>query len=181
MHVLALVALVAVATGVLARLLSGGRKSTFVPDPNNKTAIAVRGWTRAELERILDDFAKPYAIARSDFVVSQEPSERLKIAFPADIEPDHFLYLVNYIAYPKDFELAGRTIGVLGRVLLCEGYSVLDAALIGREARVYVPADDTDYDLVYGKVGNDAYRIPFTSMKWKPVQDARTPASIADL
>ncbi len=181
MHVLALVVVAVLAIAVLGRLVSGVRNRPFVPDPNNKTTITVRGWTRAELERILDDFVKMYEISRSGLVVSQGSNEGLTISFPGDIEPTNFLFLVNYIAYPKDLDLTNRTICALGRVVLREGYKVLDEAMIGREARVYVPTDDTDFDLVYGRVGDETYRISFTSMKWKPVQDARTPPGIADL
>jgi hypothetical protein len=156
---------------------------SFVPDPTNKTTLSVRGWTRGELDQMLGDFRKGYDLPdTSDWTVEAKSGDIFTVAFPQDIQPKFFLFLVNYVRYPKNFDLANRLIGVLGRVVLTAAYGVPDPALIGKQAEIYVPADDDQYDEVYARVDHGAaYRISFTNLIWQPVREARAPAEIVGL
>jgi len=157
--------------------------ASFVADPNNRNTLSVHGWTRGELDRMLADFRSCYELSDSpDWTVEAKSGDTFTIAFPQDIQPKYFLFLVNYLRYPKNFDLANRSIGVLGRVVLTKAFGVPDPALIGKQAEIYVPADDAEYDEVYARVETGAvYRIPFTNMIWKAMDEARGPAEIAGL
>jgi hypothetical protein len=191
------VALVVIGAGILVliavvRLAQSSSKalaqdramsSAFVANPANGIILSVRGWNHGELSRILSDFRGLYDLpTRSDWTVADDLHGDLSIAFPGDIEPKLLLFLVNYIAYPKNFDLTHRAIGILCRVTLTSAFGVPDASLVGKKAMIYVPANDTEYDLVYAKVeSGEAYRIPFTTLIWEPVSDARMPISAKDL
>ena len=188
--VVALVVLAIVAMAfVLRALLSGAEaedetaRAAFVADPNNTTAILLRGWNRAELERILSDFLRQYDLPSiSSLGLAQRPNGVLAVTFPTDILPKFLLFMINYICYPKDMDLSGRSIVVLCRVVLTAAFGLPDPALVGQRAEIYVPTDDTDYDLVYARVESGAaYKISFTNLKWKPVPDARLPVGVAGL
>jgi hypothetical protein len=157
--------------------------ASFVADPNNKTSLSVRGWNRPELAKILTDFRRLYDLPEaSEWVIEEKSGDVFTVTFPRDIQPKLFLFLVNYCRYPKDLDLNGRSIGVLGRAVLTAAYGVPDDSLIGKEAEIYVPADDIEYDEVYARVERgEAYRIPFTNLIWKAASEARVPAEIAGL
>ena len=90
--------------------------------------------------------------------------------------------MVNYVRYPKKFDLSHRSIGVLGRVVLTAAFGVPDSALIGNRAVIYVPSNDTEYDLVYARVESGrTYTIPFTSLIWEATGAARMPAEVSGL
>jgi len=180
MALFAIAAIVAVAVA-LRIATRGAATAPFVPNPNNTTVVLVRGWNRTELEKILGDFLPGYELPASTVKIAEKPNDILAITFPNDINPDFLCYLVNYIQYPKDFELEGRSIGVLGRVVLTAAFGIPDPSFVGKQAELYVPAYDDQYDLVYAKVDSRPYIVSFTNLIWKPTDDARTPSEIAGL
>jgi hypothetical protein len=157
--------------------------SSFVPNPHNDNSVVVRGWAGAELERILGDFRQSYEIPQaSGWSMTAGPGGELVIAFPNDIEPRLLFFLVNYIQYPKGFDLTQRTIAVLSHVVLTPAFGIPDNTLIGKHAVIYVPSNDTEYDLVCAKVENGgAYEIPFTNLIWKRASDPRMPNAVKSL
>ena len=155
----------------------------FIADKNNQTSVSVRGWSQSELDKILTYFLGSYELTgKMSVKVTGKSDGVLTIAFPDDIPPTILLYLVNYLRYPKDFDLTNRSIGVLGRVALTPVFSLPDPKLVGQRADIYVPADDDQYDLVYAKTETGTvYKIPFTNLIWKSVDTARTPRENAGL
>lgn len=155
----------------------------FIANPQNDTTVYVRGWTRSELDQILSDFDGIYDLPKpGDWTVTDGPHGDLVIAFPSDIQPKLLLFLVNYIQYPEKFDLKHRTIGVLCRVTLTSAFGLPAASLVGQKAMIYVPANDTEYDLVYARVeSGGAYKIPFTTLIWERVSDPRLPNSVQAL
>jgi hypothetical protein len=149
----------------------------FVADENNQTSVSVKGWSQPELDEILTYFLGSYELSgKMSVKVTAKSNGVLTIAFPSDIPPTILLYLVNYLKYPKDFDLTQRSIGVLGRVALTSVFNLPDPKLVGKRAEIYVPADDDQYDLVYAKTETGAaYKVPFTNLIWKAVDTARTP------
>jgi hypothetical protein len=158
--------------------------SAYVADPNNKLSLSVRGWNRTELDKILADFLKSYDLpdASTMLRIEEKPGDILVVTFPRDIQPAQFFFLVNYIQYPKDFDLEQRSIGVLGHIVITPAFGPPDTALVGKNAEIYVPADDDQYDEVYARVESGAaYRISFTNLIWQPAAEARMPATVAGL
>ncbi len=157
--------------------------AAFVANPGNDTTISVRGWTRSELGQILSDFGGLYGLPKpSDWTVTDGSHSDLILAFPNDIQPKLLLFLVNYLEYPKNFDLTHRSIGVLCRATLTSAFGVPETSLVGKKAIIYVPANDTEHDLVYARVeSGEAYQIPFTTLIWEGVSDARVPISITGL
>jgi len=164
--------------------LPPGQRATpaFVADPKNRTSVIVRGWTYDELAKIIAYFLSSYELPDATTTVTARSDSTLVIRFPNDIQPEHLFYLVNYIQYPKGFDLTHRSIGVVAHIVLGPVFPVPDASLTGRGAIVYVPANDKDFDLVYAKAETgQAYRISFTDLAWQPVDDPRVPASVSGL
>lgn len=157
--------------------------SAFLPNPANDTSVSVRGWSQSDLLQILCDFRGLYDLSKhSDWTITETSHGDLTVAFPSDIQPKLLLFLVNYIQYPKNFDLTHRSIGVVGRVTLTAAFGVPELSLIGKRAIVYVPADDAEYDLVYARVDSrKVYQIPFATLIWVPVNNARIPISVSGL
>ena len=108
--------------------------------------------------------------------ITAETGNKLAIRFPKGIAADKFLILVNYLNYPRGFDLASRSIGVVGHLQLAPEFSSPDATLAGKQAMFYVPSNDTAYDVIRAKVENGAYYcISLTDMAWKPVDEALLP------
>jgi hypothetical protein len=157
--------------------------SSFVPDARNETTLSIRGWEQMVLNRILADFGRLYGLLNSSpYRVEPRSNDTFVVTFPGDIEPRLLLFLVNYVRYPKGFDLANRSIGVLARAVLTPAFGAPASALVGTRANFYVPANDTEYDLVYAQdESGRAYRIPFTSLRWEPAADARVPETVSGL
>lgn len=126
----------------------------------------------------MTDFSGQYDLSRAAIVVEAGPANVLTVTFPNDIEPKLLFFLVNYIQYPNGFDLGRRTIGAMAHVILTPAFGVPDLELIGKRATMYVPADDTEYDLIYARTeSGDAYQISFTNLIWERVADARVPVA----
>lgn len=136
-----------------------------------------KGWSERELQTILHDFSSQYELGSSlKEQVTPRPDGSFKVSFPAGIAPDMFAFLVNYVRYPRDFELRGRQILVVGRVTLAGPFAPPVPDVAGRNAVFYVPTNDTEYDLIFVKTDDGrAFEVSFTDMRWKPVRDPRLP------
>lgn len=148
--------------------------------PHQK-AIIVKGWSDEELKNILTDFADAYDEALGDkfeFEVCSYKHGATRITFPYDIHFAEFSFLINYLNYPKNYDLKTHSISVAGNVILSAGFHPAHKDFIGKHAVFYVPAEDTDYDVVYVRVENETFQIPFTTLHWKKVEEPRAPIGI---
>lgn len=155
----------------------------FTPNPNNDKLIIVSGWSEEELRRILDDFVEEDLSAFAAFRI--EIQKRLKnslgLTFPEDIHPAEFASLINYLAYPINFDLAGRSIVVAGKTTLNSDFDGLPKSFEGQKALLYLPENDEDYDVVYMQTESGAsFAKSFNEGVWRRVKDAR-PSSAARL
>lgn len=145
----------------------------------NDKELLVRGWDQKAIETILRDFKKLYEEhPGSGFAVAIEtrPDGAVRVTFPVDVAPDLFPFLVNYVQYPKGFDLRGRLLTVVGRTTLSRAFSLPDPALEGQKASIYVPADDREHDEVYVRTdAGQTFVNSFAASRWKPVRDARLP------
>ena len=159
--------------------------SAFVPSRANQIAVSVRGWGDAEIGQIVSDFLRLYhvpAVSASAVQITARADGVSVLKFPSDIEPKLLYFLVNYIQYPKNFDLKHRSIGVLCHVVLTQGFGISEQGLVGKRAQIYVPAGDTDYDLVYAKIETgEVYKISFADLIWRRVEGARIPETVGGL
>ena len=154
----------------------------FSADPQKDNTLSIQGWDQQEIDRILADFSKQYELPVTTLRAEQKFDKKFVIVLPKDFEPRLLFFLVNYIQYPRGFDLKQHSIGVVAFVVLSSTFGVPDADLSGKRAIIYVPADDTDYDRVYAQAETGkTYQIPFTDLIWKRVTDARIPAAISGL
>jgi hypothetical protein len=122
----------------------------FTADPHNDKAITVSGWTEDELRMALDDFIEEDASGSPPKIVMHKRFENLyHLTFPEDIRASDFIALVNYLNYPIDLSVAGRTITVVGKTTLNSDFAQAPGSLMGKKAILYVPDNDEDYDVVY--------------------------------
>jgi hypothetical protein len=143
--------------------------------------LIVRGWTEQELDEILRAFREMYEDRLGPAFRTETASSNgsLRVTFPAGIDPMTLAFLVNYVQYPKDFDLRTRHILAVGRVILTPDFNLPDRALAGQKASVYVPRNDREYDLVYVRTDAGAtFENSFASSRWKPVRDPRLPDGI---
>ena len=155
--------------------------STIVTPPDAE--ILVSGWSASELAKIIGDFGSMYSVpAEMSPSVEPLPGGVFRIGFPHGIAADQFVFLVNYLNYPNDFDLKGHRLTVVGKLVLHDGMGLPHPEVAGRHARVYVPKDDDQYDQVYIRIDSDtAYRIPFSTLSWHPEADPRLTAAVAAL
>jgi hypothetical protein len=156
-------------------------ESALVSNSKNGKEVIVRGWAGEELSKILADFADVYSDSLGhnfDFEVSPLDQGSTRITFPHDISARQFSFLINYLQYPKDCDLKGRSISVVGRALLSPDFHPPNKKLTGQSAVFYIPSKDQDYDLVYVRAGNETFANSFSAIRWKKVTDSRIPAGV---
>ena len=159
--------------------------SAFVADPLSDKRIAVRGWNARELAAIVRDFSCMYRDqlhAGYRVEVGERPGGVFQLRFPADIETELFYCLLNALNCPRDLDLQGRAVAVLGSVVLTAAFDPPEPALLGQQAWVYLPAGGCDYDVVYLRLRSGAaYRHCFVAGQWSPVDDAHMSLAIEAL
>ncbi len=147
--------------------------------------IAVRGWSARELAAIVRDFSCMYRDqlhAGFRVEVGERPGGVFQLRFPADIEAELFYCLLNALNCPRDFDLQGRAVAVLGSVVLTAAFDPPEPALLGQQAWVYVPAGNCDYDVVYLRLRcGAAYRHCFVAGQWSAVDDAHMSLAVEAL
>jgi hypothetical protein len=150
--------------------------SPFTPDPSNDKTILIRGWSEEEISRILDDFVEEDLAAFAAFRIEIEKhlENCFVLTFPEDIHPAEFVSLINYLAYPINFPLNRRSIVVAGKTTLNSDFDGLPKTLAGEKALLYLPENDTDYDVVYLQTDSGmTLARSFNGGVWRRVKDPR--------
>ena len=155
----------------------------FTPDPHNDKVIVVSGWEETELKSIVDDFRGQDDIAPpTEIEIHSRHENQFLLTFPADIAPWEFAALVNYLNYPIDFDLAGRSLAVAGGTTLNSDFHGIPESLVGKKAVIYVPENDDDYTVVFMQVETgDAFAQSMSEMVWRGVGAPRLPAAVSML
>jgi hypothetical protein len=159
-------------------------RSPFTPDPNNDKAILIQGWTEDELRQILDDFVDGDITDFDAFRVEvrQHFEDSFALTFPEDIHPDEFISLINYLAYPVDFDLAGRSIIVAGKTTLNSDFDGLPTSLAGQKALLYLPEHDEEHDVVFLQTeAGVTMAKSFSQAAWHKVDDVRLSSAVTSL
>lgn len=148
----------------------------FIPDSENDKIIMVSGWNEEELRKILDDFVEEDASAAHEcrIDINKQYQNVHRLTFPEDIHPSEFACLVNYLNYPMNLGLAGRSITVAGQTTLNSDLHGIPPALVGKKAILYVPENDQDYDAVYLQTETGAnFAKSMNELVWRHVSDPR--------
>jgi hypothetical protein len=159
-------------------------QSPFTPDPDNDKAILIQGWSEDELRKILNDFVEQdlSAFAAFRIEIQKRFENSFALTFPEDIHPDEFACLINYLAYPFDFDLAGRSIIVAGKTTLNSDFDGLPKSFAGKKALLYLPENDDDYQVVYLQVeSGGTLAKSFNEGDWRKVKDARLSSAVMSL
>ena len=163
------------------KIIQAPRESANIPKPANGKEMVVRGWTNEELSGILTDFADAYNNDLGpdfDYEVQPHDNGSIRITFPHDIPALQFSFLINYAQYPKNYDLKGRSISVVGKALITPDFNPPSKGLVGQNAIFYIPSNDQKYDLVYVRVGDETFENSFAARRWKRVTDSRIPPDI---
>ena len=158
--------------------------SPFTPDPNNDKAILIQGWNEDELRQILDDFVDEDLSAFAAFRIEIEKrlESSFALTFPEDVHPAEFLSLINYLAYPINFDPAGRSIVVAGKTTLNADFDGLPKSLEGKKALLYLPENDEDHDIVFLQTDSGVTMANyFNEGIWRKVNDARLSSAVMSL
>jgi hypothetical protein len=158
--------------------------SPFTPDSNNDKAILIQGWNEDELRQILDDFVEEDLSAFAAFRIEIEKrfENSFALTFPEDVHPAELLSLINYLAYPLNFDLAGRSIVVAGKTTLNSDFDGLPKSLEGEKALLYLPENDEDYDVVFLQTDSGVVLAnSFNEGVWRKVDDARLSNAVTSL
>lgn len=154
------------------------------PDPHNDKEIIVSGWNEEDLSTALDDFIGQGASGSPPKIGMQKRFENLySLTFPEDIAASGFVALVNYLNYPIDLSLAGRTITVAGKATLNAAFAGMPGSLMGKTAIFYVPENDEDYDVVYLRTeAGDVFAKSLNQAGgWRRVDDPRISVEVKAL
>ena len=163
------------------KIVQAPHEPATISDSANGEEVVVRGWTNEELTGILTDFAD---VSDGDlgphFVYEVHPRDdgSIRITFPHDIPTKQFSFLINYLQYPKNYDLKGRSISVVGKAIISAKFKPPTKSLIGQTATFYIPKDDQDFDLVYVRVGDETFENSFAALHWKRVADSRIPPGV---
>ena len=150
--------------------------AAFTPDPNNDKALLVYGWSETEVRKMLADFATMYELNNGFSYRIRAQGQQLQVAFPEDIEPGLFAFLVNYVRYPKNVESGERKVESIGVTTLSPDFGLPTPALAGKRAVIYVPVGDKEFDRVFVRVDGKTFENSFAATCWQVVSDAQMPA-----
>jgi len=163
------------------KIIQAPREPATISDPANGEEVVVRGWTNEELPGILTDFADTYDRdlgPHFDYEVHGRDNGSIRITFPHDIPAQQFSFLINYLQYPKNYDLKGRSVSVVGKAIISSKFKPPSKGLIGQTATFYIPSNDQKYDLVYVRVGDETFENSFAARRWKRVTDSRIPPDV---
>ena len=165
------------------KIIQAPREPATISNPADGKEVVVRGWTNEELSGILTDFADmsdgdlETLITRS-MHATMAVSASLFLVLPHDIRILQFSFLVNYLQYPKNYDLKARSISVIGKATLTPDFHLPEKNLIGQKAVFYIPSNDQDYDLTYVRVGDETFKNSFAARHWTKVEDSRIPHGV---
>ncbi len=169
---------------VFSFLFGGCSKQPTAPIVMSDEELLVRGWSDTELRQILGDFQRLSGNRLpSNFSTEIHAADGavLRVTFPADIPSVDFCFLVNYVQYPKGFDLNSRPILVAGRATITSDFLPSDQSLVGKRILVYVPSEDKRYDEVFAQAEGQSYEFPFTRTGFIRAQEPRLPVGVSDL
>ena len=169
------------AAAALAQTTATG---SFTPNLSNDTVILAQGWSDTELGEILSAFKSKYRSGLGpvfSFNTKTLAENQFRISFPHDIHPRLLVLLVNYLQYPQGVDAAGRSIAVLGKVTLTSAYPLPNPAYSGKLARVYVPENDQQRDVVYFAVDGEYFAESLPDGSARTVSDGRVPSGVKPL
>jgi len=163
------------------KIVQAPREQATISDPANGEEVVVRGWTNEELSGILTDFADMSDSdlgPHFDYEVHARDDGSIRITFQHNIPAQQFSFLINYLQYPKNYDLKGRSVSVVGKAIISSKFKPPSKSLIGQTATFYIPSNDQAYDLVYVRVGDETFEISFAARRWKKVADSRIPPGV---
>lgn len=173
--------MVALAVILLHRSSPTGLRIGGLSMSGDEFILSTKGWSPAEIDRILADFSGIYGLEPGTFRAGTLDRDIVRIEALKPIDADRLLYLVNYLHYPRGFDLEGRDLRVAARFTLTEAMGA-PTELQDRQATIYVPSGDTLFDEVYARVDPSShFRVPFKNLNWIPVNAGREPRSLAEL
>ena len=152
------------------------------PVAGDEVVLLVSGWSEAELETILSDFREMYDLRADSIrvIASDRAPAQIEISGPSG--PTCWHTWSNYLHYPKDMKLDDRRVAAIAVVQRSRDSLGGPSELAGRRATIYVPADDTEFDEVFVRIDPASYfRISFTRLQWRSVEDGREPGAMQDL
>ena len=170
--------------GLFSSLFGGGSGKPAGAFIISDEELLTRGWSEAELKRIIGDFHRmsiKELPANFSAQTQAKGGDILSTTFPANIEGMIFCFLVNYVQYPKDFDLESRTVLAAGRATIRADFLPSEQSLIGKRMLFYIPADDRQYDIVFAQVDGQSYEFPFSGTRWHRAKEPRLPMGISDL
>ena len=154
---------------------------TGSPIPTGDAVVMVQGWSEDELDVILSEFARLYSLSPHSLKRLRKMDGTSEITNVHPIEGALLLFLVNYLHYPRGFDLQARDPAVVARVRLADSTGAPEA-LLDRTAEIYVPENDTRYDEVYVRLAEDEFfRVSFSRGQWMRVEDGREPPAMRRL
>jgi hypothetical protein len=147
----------------------------FIANPDNDKVITVSGWNEEELGKALDDFTGQDTSGPLPKIDIEKRFENLyRLTFPEDISAFDFVALVNYLNYPIDLCSPERKITVAGKTTLNSAFAGIPESLRGKNAILYVPENDEDYDVVHMQTEAGAFAHSFNHEGgWRRVDDPR--------
>ena len=169
---------------IFSFLVGGCSKQPTAPIAMSDKELLVRGWSDTELRQILADFQRlsgnrlPSSFSTE---IHTGDGAVLRVTFPADIPSVDFCFLVNYVQYPKGFDLNSRPILIAGRATITSDFLRSDQSLVGKRILVYVPSEDKRYDEVFAQAEGQSYEFPFTRTGFIRAQEPRLPVGVSDL
>jgi hypothetical protein len=159
--------------------------AAFVPDPNNDKVIIVKGWNDNQLSEVIGDFIDTYnndGYPAYTIEPHKQAGNTFRLAFPQDIHPLLFTFLVNYAAYPFDLDLTDRLILVGGKTTLTSLFEGVDPSLVGEKAILYLPENDQDHTVVYLHTADGStFANSFSELGWRRVNEARLSIEVKQL
>jgi len=169
---------------IFSFLFGGCSKQTTAPIAMSDKELLVRGWSDSELRQILGDFQRlsgDRLPASFSTKIHAADGAFSRVTFPADIPAVDFCFLVNYVQYPKGFDLNSRTLVVAGRATIASEFLPSDQSFVGKRILVYVPSEDKRYDEVFAQAEGQSYEFPFTRTGFIRAQEPRIPVGVSEL
>ncbi|HXB58465.1 MAG TPA: hypothetical protein VNU95_02820 [Candidatus Acidoferrales bacterium] len=170
--------------GIFSSLFGGGSRKPAAAFVISDEELLTLGWSETELKQIISDFHQ-LSIKELPANFSAQIQARgggvLSANFSANIDGMIFCFLVNYVQYPKDFDLESRAILAAGKATIRADFLPSEQSLIGKRMLFYIPADDQQYDIVFAQVDGQSYEFPFSGTRWRLAKEPRLPAGINDL
>jgi hypothetical protein len=151
----------------------------FLWAKENDKRVVVRGWNMPELRKILENFKSKYEdrlVVDFSIDVRQDPCE-FHLTFPSGIPTRELACLVVCLHDPG---LASdeRSIEAAGFITVSSKDAPPDAALIGRDAVIYLPTDEQEVDVAHVRVNDLTFQYSLSAGRWRSVTDPGLPAGL---